>query len=567
VRSFFFPAKLADVPTQTADVLAALGPRFDRPLVRAAVSEALLNAVLYGTLGLGAKGGERDIDELLDLAHEAEANLPDGAGIHVEIAPTDGGLVVRVRDRGNGFDWRAALARLADASENATVATRGRGVALMRSAAGVTWNDRGNEVSLLFPFPADGATPPPPRPPRPSSPSTANPPTPCAAGSRGGRVLIVDDVAFNCTLLAHALKAAGFHVETATSGAGALAAIIDWQPDLLLLDLHMPGMDGIAVLQRMAELDLIDRVPVLVMTAGEADAELRSIAIELGANDFLGKGIAHRELVARIRRSLSMRRNLDTLSDERDQLRRSIDAASQLMRSLLPEPRVTCGPVVISSLVIPSAQIGGDVVDLVRISPGRWAALLLDVAGHGLRAALTASASRTLLRERLEATRSIALAASALHRVLLQDAELTHHHAALAAVVIDENDATLELLNAGSPPLALWMRDGSLRTFPSRSPPIGLLDECEFDTTLFNLHDVLRVVLVSDGITEPFASPKDTLGALTACCGPIGASPLEELPRSAIEASIARLGDDRDDASLVWLELAAHAPSAEREEP
>src|SRR4051812_7817015 len=119
-----------------------------------------------------------------------------------------------------------------------------------------------------------------------------------------GRILIVDDEANARTALAELLRDEGYTVETAADGFKALPKLEDFAPDLLLTDLKMPGMDGIALMRKALELDA-EMVPV-VMTAHGA-IETAVSAMREGAADYLTKPINVDELTIVLERALEQR--------------------------------------------------------------------------------------------------------------------------------------------------------------------------------------------------------------------------------------------------------------------
>jgi EAL domain-containing protein (putative c-di-GMP-specific phosphodiesterase class I)/FixJ family two-component response regulator len=121
------------------------------------------------------------------------------------------------------------------------------------------------------------------------------------------RVLVVDDNATNITLLQGLLRRAGLQtVHTATDPRDALARMDEIDPDLVLLDLHMPGLDGYDVLERLGERAAGSYLPVMVLTA-DARPEATERALTLGARDFLTKPFNATEVVLRVRNLLETR--------------------------------------------------------------------------------------------------------------------------------------------------------------------------------------------------------------------------------------------------------------------
>jgi two-component system OmpR family response regulator len=137
-------------------------------------------------------------------------------------------------------------------------------------------------------------------------------------------ILIADDDAQIRDVLRIALSQAGFAVAEAADGRAALEAALSLSPDLIVLDIGMPEMDGLSVCR---ELRKTSQVPVLFLTA-QADEIDRVVGLELGADDYVSKPFSPRELVARVRAIVKrsgvgapeqavMRRGLLSLDPER----------------------------------------------------------------------------------------------------------------------------------------------------------------------------------------------------------------------------------------------------------
>ena len=139
---------------------------------------------------------------------------------------------------------------------------------------------------------------------------------------RRARILVVDDTPRNVKLLADLLEAEGYDVVTASSGAGALAACRDdaaERPDLVLLDVVMPGMDGYAVCRALRAEAATAALPVVMVTALDASME-RVQGLDAGADDFVSKPFSPPELLARVRALLRTKELHDTVQRQADQL-------------------------------------------------------------------------------------------------------------------------------------------------------------------------------------------------------------------------------------------------------
>ena len=127
-----------------------------------------------------------------------------------------------------------------------------------------------------------------------------------------GRVLVVDDIPANVKLLEARLTAEYFDVMTALSGAEALAACQQKAPDIVLLDVMMPGMDGFEVCRRLKADPRTVHIPVVMVTALDQIAD-RVKGLEAGADDFLTKPVNDTALITRVKSLIRLKMLTDEL--------------------------------------------------------------------------------------------------------------------------------------------------------------------------------------------------------------------------------------------------------------
>jgi DNA-binding response OmpR family regulator len=117
------------------------------------------------------------------------------------------------------------------------------------------------------------------------------------------QILVVDDEIGALTLIGIMLERGGFNVLKARDGNQALGLLDEVTPDLIILDVMMPGIDGIELCSVIRQRMLTEKTPIIILSArGDADAIIRGI--EAGANDYLLKPILHHDLVSKIRAML-----------------------------------------------------------------------------------------------------------------------------------------------------------------------------------------------------------------------------------------------------------------------
>ena len=145
-----------------------------------------------------------------------------------------------------------------------------------------------------------------------------------------GYVLVVDDEEQNRTLIRDPLEALGYHVEEAENGLQALQKIALRQPDVILLDLMMPKMDGFQVCRQLKGDSKTAHIPILMVTALSERGD-RLLGIQARANDFLNKPIDIQDVTLRVGNAVYTKRLYDQLQAERAK-------SEQLLLNILPKP-------------------------------------------------------------------------------------------------------------------------------------------------------------------------------------------------------------------------------------
>jgi signal transduction histidine kinase len=154
-------------------------------------------------------------------------------------------------------------------------------------------------------------------------------PSPFTPSRNVDRILVVDDTPDNCLLIQAILQDEGYEVELAESGKEALEKIRQAPPDLILLDVMMPGMDGYEVTRRIRENATLPFIPILLTTAYDQPSVAQGL--DTGADDFIRKPVHFDELLARVRALLRLKHSVD----ERDQIaRQREDFVSRLTHDL-----------------------------------------------------------------------------------------------------------------------------------------------------------------------------------------------------------------------------------------
>lgn len=367
-------------------------------------------------------------------------------------------------------------------------------------------------------------------------------------------VLVVDDTASNRMLYGTLLTRAGYNVRVASCGAEALQQIETQVPSLVLLDFMMPGMDGAEVLSRLRKSTTTMELPVVVLTASVASDDIER-ALVSGADDYITKPVDSRILLTRIKSIIRAHEDRARASAEpqRNALLQELEEARAVQRAQLPQVPQTWPGWHMVGAVVPSGQIAGDIFDIVHFSDDRAVAMLVDVSGHGAASALVAAATRTALRELL-VDRSLEEAMRLLN-VRMTERE-TGKYSCVGAVEVRGRDVTV--VNIGLPPIVAQRNGRNFQSIVGSGFPIGLFPDSQYRATSFSVDTGDLIILVSDGLTEPFGATDDVASALARMniqedCPPSTLGP-DELQGRVREATKTPLPEMQDDATVVFLE-------------
>ena len=157
-----------------------------------------------------------------------------------------------------------------------------------------------------------------------------------------GRVLVVDDDAKNRVLLRDILAARGHEVLLAASGHEALDVAAQHNPDVILLDVMMPGMDGFQVCERLRSRPETATIPIIFVTA-LVDRKDRLKGIDMGANDYLVKPIDSRDVVLRVRNAVRMKKMFDQVRQANVELQKLEELRDKLVRWIVHDMKAPMG--------------------------------------------------------------------------------------------------------------------------------------------------------------------------------------------------------------------------------
>ena len=210
------------------------------------------------------------------------------------------------------------------------------------------------------------------------------------------RVLIVDDVKANVDILVDALSSE-YKLSVALGGRQAIDAIHRNPPDLILLDIVMPDVDGYEICRRLRAEEATRELPIMFLSSLE-DVKDKTRGFEVGGNDYLTKPFEILEVKARVRSLLKAKLYADAVraAAERD-LRIAREIQTGLLPADIPGHTQRTG-LDVHAVLEPAQQVGGDLFEVLRLSAERVLVAVGDVSGKGIPAALFMAVTMTILR-------------------------------------------------------------------------------------------------------------------------------------------------------------------------
>ncbi|MBI2754682.1 MAG: SpoIIE family protein phosphatase [Betaproteobacteria bacterium] len=355
-------------------------------------------------------------------------------------------------------------------------------------------------------------------------------------------LLVVDDSEANRDMLSRRLKGKGYAVTVAEGGRQALDLVARHRYDLILLDIVMPDINGLEVLQTLRRTWSAADLPVIIATARDESGDVVE-GLKVGANDYVTKPLDLPVVLARVQTQLSLKRAVDqikrleedleqrneALEDSNSKLEfvnrelalanqrmeRDLRSAVRIQESLLPTSLPDGPDARFAWLLKPCAELAGDTLNVFRLDDDHVGMYVLDVVGHGVEAALLSVAVSRVLSPAPDSF-LMRRAEGSPHRRFLSPAEVavqldryfpwdraTQQFFTLLYGVLNLRTREWRYVSPGHPPPILLARNAEApRVLASASElPIGL-GEAGYQEQVVALQPGDRLYLYSDGIPE-----------------------------------------------------------------
>jgi serine phosphatase RsbU (regulator of sigma subunit) len=324
-------------------------------------------------------------------------------------------------------------------------------------------------------------------------------------------ILVVDDAPANLQVLAGMLKDRGYKPRPVPSGKLALLAARKDPPDLILLDINMPEMNGYEVCEHLKADDKLKGIPIIFIS-GLTESLDKVKAFAFGGVDYITKPFQMEELHARVETHLRLRRlqiELEEYSHRlemaQQRLKLDLDVARDVQRGFLPRQLPEISGHEFFAYYEPASEVGGDYYDFIPLPRQRLAMLLGDVAGKGVAAALLMAKLSADARFCFLTETDPAAAATRLNSLMIRSG-LSDRFVTLLAAILDPTSHTVTLVDGGHPSPLIYRRATCLVEEAISTEgiglPLGIVDGFEYNSCQVSLAPGDCLLAFTDGVTE-----------------------------------------------------------------
>jgi serine phosphatase RsbU (regulator of sigma subunit) len=324
-------------------------------------------------------------------------------------------------------------------------------------------------------------------------------------------ILIVDDNPANVEIFQARLAANNYEIITASDGEEGLALAKDRLPDLILLDIMMPKMDGIEVCRHLRADSALPFMPIIMVTA-KTDSKDVVAGLEAGADEYLTKPVDHAALVARVKSMLRIKSLHDTVLEQSAELQAQLETATKVQSLFWPDIPELTGGSHIWATAVPAAYVSGDLYDVIPLQDGSLLAYVADVSDKGVPAALVMAALSTRIRSEARNQYEIDTLLETVNNRLHS---LTSEEGFFATIVLarfwaDSGKMQLALAGHLQP---LWIAESGLGNLPQiNGISLGITPDVRYEKKEILLSPGESILFFSDGVIEAENEDKELFG-------------------------------------------------------
>ncbi|HOK41945.1 MAG TPA: fused response regulator/phosphatase [bacterium] len=320
------------------------------------------------------------------------------------------------------------------------------------------------------------------------------------------KILIVDDVLENRLILATILKnRTDYELYFATNGEDVISNISEIMPDLILLDIMMPGLNGFEVAKILKSKETIRDIPIIFISALESIND-KIKAFENGGIDYITKPFNSEEVLTRINAHIKLKNYYDEIQRLNNEIKEELELANKIQKSILKENILNFTNIKFYSKFIPYEKISGDFFDIIELSKNNYLFILTDITGHGISAAFYTMIIKTIFYY----LGSLIVLPNTIMNTMnndLMNLLLQNYYPSAFIGFIDVKRKILKYSNAGHIcPLLFSSNKNEIIQLDKKNILLGV--EKNFDYELFeiNLSEGDKFFLFTDGLIENISS-------------------------------------------------------------
>jgi len=314
-------------------------------------------------------------------------------------------------------------------------------------------------------------------------------------------ILIVEDNPASLEIMQVRLEASDYRVITATDGEEGLAKAQSSLPDLILLDVMMPKMDGLEVCRRLKNNDRLPFMPIIMVTA-KTDTKDVIAGLEAGGDEYLTKPVDHGSLVARVKSMLRIKELHDTVIAQSTQLENQLKTASKIQTLFWPELPAPEGGIRTWAVSQPASYVGGDFYDAIILPDKSVLAYVADVSGKGVPAALIMAAVSTKIRAEASLQQNLNLILRAVNGSMYELASTEGYFATMLLLKYWPRMRKIEMIRAGHINPVLVSPTGVREISGLKGVSLGVMEEVDYELAELVLEPGESLLLFSDGVSE-----------------------------------------------------------------
>ncbi len=328
-------------------------------------------------------------------------------------------------------------------------------------------------------------------------------------------IIVVDDDLTNLKMAGHILSRNNMRVTALKSGTALIDYLKTGTPDLILLDINMPGLDGFETMKLLKAQDSPARsIPVIFLTADEnQESETRGLA--LGAMDFIKKPFVPDVLLLRVRHIIDLVKLQHSLERENKRISSELAMASRLQAAMLPSlfPAFPDREDIdIYASMNPARGVGGDFYDFFFLDHDHLCMLIADVSGKGIPAALFMMVSKTILAENARAGRTPAQILNVTNEMICAN-NPEEMFVTVWLGILEISTGVLTATNAGHEYPVLLGTDGSNELIKRKQNiAIGAFSESRYSEYQIRMTPGTKLFLYTDGLPEASDSDGNFFG-------------------------------------------------------